>query len=222
MTANMTQSVNDQSKLILELSIDSFGLVKRRETELNRRDTLEGTLLLQLYPGIKVARVSVPTELDAYEQSLVETAMANLVYQKVQYKLAGASGAAKDGRFYFVDAGHAKDIAERFQHWPEAAMVYFSILISDCKTMIEEPNVTVLVVKDHVLGTNDCRGWLRESLYRKLQLPQDRFVQFRLAFDAREPKQAKGAVKAMSDRVADKLGVDIILPESSCKPELKG
>ena len=26
----------------------------------------------------------------------------------------------------------------------------------------------------------------------------------------------------MSDRVADKLGVDIILPESSCKPELKG
>lgn len=222
MTANMTQSVNDQSKLIVELSIDAFGLVKRKETELNRRDTLEGTLLLQLYPGIKVARVSVPTELDAYEQSLVESAMANLVYQKVQYKLAGASGAAKDGRFYFVDAGHAKEIAERFQHWPEAAMVYFSILISDCKTMIEEANVTVLVVKDHVLGTNDCRGWLRESLYRKLQLPQDRFVQFRLAFDAREPKQAKGAVKAMSDRVAERLGVDIILPESSCKPELKG
>lgn len=222
MTANMTQSVNDQSKLILELSIDAFGLVTRKESELSRRDTLEGTLLLQIYPGIKVARVSVPTELDAYEQSLVEGRMANLTYQGVQYKLAGASGAAKDGRFYFVDATHAKSIAERFQHWPEAAMVYFSILISDCKTVIEEPNMTVLVVKDHILGTNDCRGWLRESLYRKLQLPQDRFVQFRLAFDAREPKQAKGAVKAMSDRVADKLGVDIILPESSCKPELKG
>ncbi len=222
MTANMTQSVNDQSKIILELSIDAFGLVTRKEPELSRRDTLEGTLLLQIYPGIKVARVSVPTELDAYEQSLVEGRMANLTYQGVQYKLAGASGAAKDGRFYFVDAAHAKSIAERFQHWPEAAMVYFSILISDCKTVIEEPNMTVLVVKDHILGTNDCRGWLRESLYRKLQLPQDRFVQFRLAFDAREPKQAKGAVKAMSDRVADKLGVDIILPESSCKPELKG
>jgi hypothetical protein len=207
MTANMTQSVNDQSKLILELSIDAFGLVTRKESELNRRDTLEGTLLLQIYPGIKVARVSLPTELDAYEQSLVEGRMANLAYHGVQYKLAGASGAAKDGRFYFVDAAHAKSIAERFQHWPEAAMVYFSILIS---------------VKDHILGTNDCRGWLRESLYRKLQLPQDRFVQFRLAFDAREPKQAKGAVKAMSDRVADKLGVDIVLPESSCKPELKG
>jgi hypothetical protein len=222
MTANTMQSVTGHSKLILELSIDSFGIVTRKNPELGRRDTLEGTLLTQVYPGIKVARVSVPTELDSYEQSLVESRMANLVYQGVQYKLAGASGAAKDGRFYFVDSDHAKDIAERFQHWPEAAMVYFSILISDCKTVIEEPNVTVLVVKDHVLGTNDCRGWLRESLYRKLQLPQDRFAQFRLAFDAREPKQAKGAVKAMSDRAADKLGVDIILPESSCKPELKG
>jgi hypothetical protein len=222
MIANMTQSVTDHSKLILELSIDAFGLVTRKESELNRKDTLEGTLLLQIYPGIKVARVSVPTELDAYEQSLVESRMANLVYQGIQYKLAGASGAAKDGRFYFVDTNHAKVIAERFQHWPEAAMVYFSILISDCKTVIEEPNVTVLVVRDHILGTNDCRGWLRESLYRKLQLPQDRFAQFRLAFDAREPKQAKGALKAMSDRVAEKLGVDIILPESSCKPELKG
>ncbi|MDE3103859.1 MAG: hypothetical protein KGK08_01675 [Acidobacteriota bacterium] len=222
MIANMTQSVTEHSKLILELSIDAFGLVTRKESELNRKDTLEGTLLVQIYPGIKIARVSVPTELDAYEQSLVESRMANLMYQGIHYKLAGASGAAKDGRFYFVDTTHAKDIAERFQHWPEAAMVYFSILISDCKTVIDDPNVTVLVVKDHVLGTNDCRGWLRESLYRKLQLPQDRFAQFRLAFDAREPKQAKGAVKAMSDRVADKLGVDIILPESSCKPELKG
>lgn len=88
MTANMTQSVSDQSKLILELSIDAFGLVTRKESELNRKDTLEGTLLLQIYPRIKVARVSVPTELDAYEQSLVESRMANLTYQGIQYKLA--------------------------------------------------------------------------------------------------------------------------------------
>src|SRR5580765_1187045 len=139
MTATTTQLVTEQSKVILELSIDAFGLVTRKETELHRKDTLEGTLLLQIYPGIKVARVSVPTELDPYEQSLVESRMAHLVYQGVQYKLAGASGAAKDGRFYFVDIAHAKDIAERFQHWPEAAMVYFSILISDCRTVIEEP-----------------------------------------------------------------------------------
>jgi hypothetical protein len=100
--------------------------------------------------------------------------------------------------------------------------VYFSILISDCKLVIEQPDLRIVVVEDHVLGTNDCRGWIRESLYRKLHLSPDRFCQFRLAFDAREPKQAKGALKAMSDRVADRLAVDVILPESACKPNLKG
>jgi hypothetical protein len=100
--------------------------------------------------------------------------------------------------------------------------VYFSILISDCKLVTEQPDFRIVVVEDHVLGTNDCRGWIRESLYRKLHLSPDRFCQFRLAFDAREPKQAKGALKAMSDRVADRLAVDCILPESACKPNLKG
>jgi hypothetical protein len=166
--------------------------------------------------------VSVPAELTPYEQSVVENRMAQLSFGGVEYKLVGASGSAKDGKFYFVDQPHAKPIAERFQHWPEAAIVYFSILISDCKLVIEQPDFRIVVVEDHVLGTNDCRGWIRESLYRKLHLSPDRFCQFRLAFDAREPKQAKGALKAMSDRVADRLAVDCILPESACKPNLKG
>jgi len=222
MTANSTQSATKDSKLILELKIDANGEVYRKATKLARKDTLEGKLLAQLYPGIHVARVSVPMELTPYEQSLVENRMAQLTYGGVEYKLVGASGSAKDGKFYFVDQVHAQSIAARFQHWPEAAIVYFSILISDCKLVQAEPNLHIVVVEDHVLGTNDCRGWLRESLYRKLHLGTDRFCQFRLAFDACEPKQAKGAVKAMSDRVADKLGVDIILPESACKPGLKG
>jgi hypothetical protein len=153
---------------------------------------------------------------------VVENRMAQLSFGGVEYKLVGASGSAKDGKFYFVDQPHAKPIAERFQHWPEAAIVYFSILISDCKLVTEQPDFRIVVVEDHVLGTNDCRGWIRESLYRKLHLSPDRFCQFRLAFDAREPKQAKGALKAMSDRVADRLAVDCILPESACKPNLKG
>src|SRR5271170_1687327 len=222
MTANKTQSGTIDSKLILELKIDANGEVTRKATKLARKDTLEGKLLAQVYPGIRVARVSVPMELTPYEQSLVENRMAQLSYGGVEYKLVGASGSAKDGKFYFVDHTHAKSIAERFQHWPEAAIVYFSILISDCKFVTVEPELRIVVVEDHVLGTNDCRGWLRESLYRKLHLSTDRFCQFRLAFDVNDAKQAKGAVKAMSDRVADKLAVDVILPESSCKPSLKG
>jgi hypothetical protein len=147
--------------------------------------------------------------------------MATLQYEGVEYKLVGGSGAAKQGRYYFVEVRHAKAVAERFHYWPEAAIVYFSILMTDCKVVIEEPLARVLVVKDHVLGTNDCRGWIRESLYKKLNLAPDRFVQFRLAFNAREPKQGKGAFKTMSDRVADRLAVDFILPESSVKPSLK-
>ncbi len=222
MTANTTQNTTVENRLILELKIDASGEVTRKQSKLGRKDTLDGKLLAQIYPGIQVARVSVPHELTPFEQSVVENRMAKLVYGGVEYKLAGASGSAKDGKFYFVDQAHAKQIAERFQHWPEAAIVYFAILVSDCKLMVEEPNLNIVVVKDHDLGTNDCRGWVRESLYRKLKIGTNRFCQFRLAFDTREPKQAKGALKAMSDRVADKLGVDVILPESACKPSLKG
>ena len=222
MTANRTQNAALDQRLILELRIDASGEVTRKPTRLGRKDTLEGKLLGQLYPGIRVARVSVPYELTPYEQSVVENRMASLHYGGVEYKLVGASSSAKDGKFYFVDQAHAGPIAERFQHWPEAAIVYFAILVSDCKLMVEEPNLRIAVVKDHVLGTNDCRGWVRESLYRKLKIGTNRFCQFRLAFDAREPKQAKGALKAMSDRVADRLSVDVILPESACKPALKG
>jgi hypothetical protein len=222
MTANRTQNTALDNQLILELKIDASGEVTRKQSKLGRKDTLEGKLLAQIYPGIQVARVSVPHELTPYEQSVVENRMAKLVYGGVEYKLAGASGSAKDGKFYFVDQAHAKQIAERFQHWPEAAIVYFAILVSDCKLMVEEPDLNIVVVKDHDLGTNDCRGWVRESLYRKLKIGTNRFCQFRLAFDTREPKQAKGALKAMSDRVADRLGVDVILPDSACKPSLKG
>ena len=157
-----------------------------------------------------------------YEQSVVENRMAKLIYGGVEYRLVGASNSAKDGKFYFVDLAHSKQIAERFQHWPEAAMVYFAILVSDCRLMVDEPNFRVAVVQEHALGTNDCRGWVRESVYRKLKIGTNRFCQFRLAFDAHEPKQAKGALKAMSDRVADRLGVDFILPDSATKPALKG
>jgi hypothetical protein len=222
MTATMTPNPALDQQLILELRIDASGEVTRKQPKLGKKDTLQGKLLGQLYPGIRVARVSVPHELTPYEQSLVENAMAKLHFGGVDYRLVGASGSAKDGKFYFVDQAHAGPIAERFQHWPEAAIVYFAILVSDCKLMLEESNLRIAVVKDHVLGTNDCRGWARESLYRKLKIGTNRFCQFRLAFDANEPKQAKGALKAMTDRVAEKLGVDVILPESACKPALKG
>jgi hypothetical protein len=202
---------------VVTLDIDSTGSVTQRLT--NLETTLENTLLNALYPGIKVAVVNVPTEpLDAYEESQVENAMANLKFKNTPYKLAGASGSSKDGKFYFVDKDHSHAIAERFQHWPQAAIVYFGILVSSCKVVIDEPDVSVLVVEDHILGTNDCRGWIRRSLFSKLELPEHCFYQFRLAF---EKTQAKGSFKVMEDEAAQLLDADIVLPESAVKPGLK-
>ena len=156
---------------IQNLEIDRNGRVMPR---LNDLDPLENTLLSVLYPGVKVASVNVPVEpLDEYEESKVENALARLVWRGIHYKLVGASGSAKKGKFYFVDQEHSRPIAERFQHWPQAAIVYFGILVSPCKVMMEESDARVLVVPDHSLGTNDCRGWIRRSAFAKLQQKHD-------------------------------------------------
>jgi len=153
------------------LEIDRNGRVAPRLHDL---EPLKNTLLSVLYPGIKVASVNVPAEpLDDYEEAQVENALARLVWNGVHYKLVGASGSAKKGKFYFVDREHSRAIAERFQHWPQAAIVYFGILVSPCKVMMEEPEARVLVVPDRRLGTNDCRGWIRRSVFQRLQQKHD-------------------------------------------------
>ena len=136
----------------------------------------------------------------------------------VRFRLIGASASAKSGKFYAVDERYEPAIAERFRKWPEAAITYFGILVSPCKQRIQLPDARVMVVKDHTLGTNDCRGWISRSVFDRFHLPGHRLYQFRMAF---ENTQAKGACKIMPDDVAQKLGADIILPESCVKPEYK-
>ena len=153
------------------LEIDRNGRIAPRLHDL---EPLKNTLLSVLYPGIKVASVNVPAEpLDDFEESQVENALARLVWNGAHYKLVGASGSAKKGKFYFVDREHSQAIAERFQHWPQAAIVYFGILVSPCKVMMEEPEARVLVVPDRKLGTNDCRGWIRRSMFQRLRQKHD-------------------------------------------------
>lgn len=221
MTTQTTEHTADDWKVILELEIDAAGVVTRKDVKPCKEDTLEDKLLGRIYPGIRVARVTTPEYLSAYEEAEVEKRMKNLLYGDILYKLVGVSGSAKQTRFYFVDSTHHEAIAKRYQRWPEAMVTYFSILISDCRVILEETDLRVAVVKDHVLGTNDCRGWLRKSLYRKAQLLPTWFIQFRLGYVLGDKLQFKGAVKPFSDHAADLLEVDMILPESSCKPELK-
>jgi hypothetical protein len=195
------------------LEIDRNGRVAPRLHDL---EPLKNTLLSVLYPGIKVASVNVPAEpLDDYEESQVENALARLVWNGVHYKLVGASGSAKKGKFYFVDREHCEAIAERFQHWPQAAIVYFGILVSPCKVMKEEPEVRVLVVPDRKLGTNDCRGWIRRSMFRRLQQKHDDEILSAQVERLRRERYGKA-----SDKIQDKAGESVFLRDA--KREIAG
>lgn len=225
----LTPNATDNPMFVISLDIDSNGQAKTRIPDLEKTAQLQNTLLQGLFPDIRVARLNVPADvLDESQKARVEQTMKIVNVDGVQFKLVGASGSAKDGKFYAVEAKYERAIAERFLNWPQAAITYFGVLVSPCKVRIEAADVRVIVVKDHEFGTNDCRGWISRSLFHALQdrsrlggrdLPGDRMYQFRLAFDS---TQAKGACKVMEDDVAEFLGADIILPESSVKPEYKG
>jgi len=222
-------TATENPMFVISLDIDPMGQAKTRIPDLEKSAQLHNTLLQGLFPDIRVARLNVPGGvLDESQQALVEQTMKRVNVDGVQFRLVGASGSAKDGKFYAVEAKYERAIAERFLNWPQAAITYFGVLVSPCKVRVEASDVRVIVVKDHEFGTNDCRGWISRSLFRALQersrasgrdLPGDRLYQFRLAFDS---TQAKGSCKVMEDDVAEFLGADIILPESSVKPEYKG
>lgn len=155
---------------VFALEIDREGHLSKKTMKLGREEQLTNTLLQGFYPGIRVATIDVPTEpLDACEQAIVEQALTKVEFDGIRYSLVGASGSAKKGKFYAVETKYEKRLAERFRFSPQAAMTYFGILVSSSRVMIEVPDCRLLVVEDHQLGTNDCRGWISQSLFKRLQ-----------------------------------------------------
>jgi hypothetical protein len=219
MTNSTTVTKNSGLKVI-NLTVTKDGKIERRMPNLSPDAQLSNTLLEALYPGIQVASVCVtPEPLDAVERARVESAISRFSVEGTEYRLIGASGSAKDGKYYAVEARLEHSLAARFADWPQAAVTYFGILVSPCLVRMHVPRGRVTVVPDHELGTNDCRGWLRKSLFDKLGLHVGRLYQFRLAF---AQTQAKGSFKIMREDVADALDTDVVLPVSSVKPEYKG
>jgi hypothetical protein len=203
-------------KRMTMLEITRDGKIIERHPENDSEGLLDGTLLHALYPNIHVALVSLPPgSLDLRQEATLSGKLDNIEHNGICYKLAGGSGSVKKRKYYFVDEGHRDQIADRFGRWPEALITYFGILVSSCKRVFQESNVGVVVVPDRTFGTNDCRGWFSRRLFDRFELLPRRFYQFRLAFCDR---QAKGAFKIMDNDVADFLGADIVLPESSIKP----
>jgi hypothetical protein len=166
----MPDSTNYGASPVLALEVNRNGSVTEKTMKLDQDSQLTNSLLQGLYPGIRVATVDVPSEpLDPCEQAIVEQALTKIEVDGVRYCLVGASGSAKNGKFYAVDNSFEKKIGERFRFSPQAAITYFGILVSSCKVLAEEPSCRVMVVDDHDFGTNDCRGWISQSLFRKLQ-----------------------------------------------------
>jgi hypothetical protein len=213
----MPQMKKEKQNLLLALDVDAKGQVRRR-VDIKHDMWIDNSLLEAIYPGIRMALVSVPSNLEPEEQVIVINTMSNLVYDGTLFKLVGASGSAKNGKFYFASAEYADSLARRFQKWPEAAITYFGILTSDCQVIARYEQSGVLVVPDNELGTNDCRGWISQRAFEKLGLPSGAFYQFRIGYG---DTQGKGSVKVMSNEVADHFGVDFIVPESSIKPAEK-
>src|SRR3974390_3297940 len=166
----MPDATNCGANPVLALELDRNGKVTKKTMNLGREAQLTNSLLQGLYPGIHVATVDVPAEpLDPCEQAIVEQALTRIEMDGIRYSLIGASGSAKNGKFYAVESSFEKKLAERFRFSPQAAITYFGILGASCRVLIEEPDYRVMVVDDHELGTNDCRGWISQSLFRKLQ-----------------------------------------------------
>ena len=151
--------------------IDEEGKVTKRFPRIDAEGQLKNTVLHKRYPEIRVAVVSVPTlQLDAYEEAKVREALILQRIDDVEYRLVGASGSAKDGKFYAVDAEHEKPIAERFQKWPQAAITYFGILVSDCRTVSEEQDARILLL-DHHAAVRNQNAEVRDRRLRPLLEP---------------------------------------------------
>ena len=123
---------------VKQIAIDEDGNVTKRFPRIDAEGQLKNTLLFAMHPEICVLSMQVPGGiLDAYEQARISQVLMRVRHEGREYCLIGASGSAKDGKFYAVDAQHEKLIADRFQKWPQAAITYFGILVSDCKVVIQ-------------------------------------------------------------------------------------
>jgi hypothetical protein len=177
----------------------------------------------RLFPGIKLAQVKVPDNMNEEEEAVVRTSMARITWNGVRYGLVGGTGGAKDGKFYYAEAQYIKALKDQYQDWCEAAIAYFGIQVSECDKGIIERILRIRIVEEHQLGTNDSRLWFVKSVYDALNLSELDVPQIRLASEV-EPLvfNAKGTAKMMPVQVAQHpdVAADIIMPTSCIKPAL--
>src|SRR6202046_1018619 len=89
---------------VKQISMVDDGKVSRRFPRIDVEAALKNTLLFAIHPEICVLSMQVPGGLlDAYEQARISQVLMPMRYEGREYCLMGASGSAKDGKFYAVD-----------------------------------------------------------------------------------------------------------------------
>mgnify|MGYP001795664868 FL=1 len=85
---------------VLNLMVNKEGKIERKMPNVSPQGQLNNTLLEALYPGIQVASVTVtPEPLDQVERARVESALSRFKVDGTDFRLIGASGSAKNGKF---------------------------------------------------------------------------------------------------------------------------
>ena len=168
----MPNAMDCSTTPMFALELDRNGRLSKKTMKLGREAQLTNTLLEGLYPGIRVATVDVPTEpLDSCEQAMVEQALTRIEFDGIRYSLVGASGSAKKGKFYAVEV---PSIEKKTGGEVSVLAAGRHDLLRDSGVLVQGYHrgaglPIVMVVDDHQFGTNDCRGWISQSLFRRLQ-----------------------------------------------------
>ena len=167
----MPSATNCGVSPVLALELDRNGNVSKKTMKLDREAQLTNSLLQGLYPGIHVATVDVPTEpLDSCEQAMVEQALTRIEVDGIRYSLVGASGSAKNGKFYAVESSFEKKLGGEVSFLAAGRhhlLRNSGVLVQGSRSRYRiAASWWSMIMK---FGTNDCRGWISQSLFRKLQ-----------------------------------------------------
>jgi hypothetical protein len=178
---------------VINLKVTKEGNIERKMTDVSPQAQLNNTLLEALCPGIRVASVTVtPEPLDQVERARVESALSRFNVDGIDYRLIGASGSAKSGKYYAVDA-RLNVLSPRASPIVPSCCNHFGILVSlPGEMQIPQGRVPW---SDHELGTNDCRGWIRKSLLTSLLYP----MAVSTSFVSRSHKHRRKAASVMCD-----------------------
>ena len=187
------------------------------------RVPLRNTLLEILHPYVTTAIVHVDPDEVQENRPTVEAALGRELYG---LRLDFASGARKQGDFFFTDA--QPRLAERYWSTPEEAMAYGSLLVTECDYEPQIIDMPILVVGEGHLGTGDCAGFIHPDLLARFGIPDDVAIQGRVILKDQWAAKFTAVAPQLESRLESHAPIfdrfALILPDSSFKgghkPEL--